>query len=220
MHLAFDRRADADLHHSPRLDQPLLNCVIEHRTMGVDLPEILRPGIDMGIEMDQRRRAVPLRQRAKERQRNAVIAAQRDEVLDSRAAWSSITPGCRRYRPSAIAKLPMSAKGSVRRIDPVQAGGRRRPASGSPAGLPPARSGSPAGWWCRGRRECRRRKPAHPHRCARSRGMSAERHRSRPRSSRNGIARGEKKYCARNHAGPLARSQRPWPTPRSIEYRR
>ena len=49
--------------------------------MGIALAEIVRPGIDMGIEMDERERcaATPFHRRPEERQRDAMLAAERDE---------------------------------------------------------------------------------------------------------------------------------------------
>jgi len=82
MHGAFDRGSDADLNHPPWLYQPLQDRVIKDRAVGKSLPEILGPGIDMGIEMDEGRWTASLRQRAKEREGNAVVTAERNQVLD------------------------------------------------------------------------------------------------------------------------------------------
>jgi len=49
--------------------------------MGIDLAEIFRPGVDMRIEMDERRRAALLGERAEQRKRDTVLAAERDLQL-------------------------------------------------------------------------------------------------------------------------------------------
>jgi len=49
--------------------------VIEHRAMGVGLTEIVRPGVDMSVEMDERQRPLAARQRPQQGQRDAVLAA-------------------------------------------------------------------------------------------------------------------------------------------------
>ncbi len=49
------RRADADLDHAARFDQAFLDGVKEHRAVGERLTEIVGPGVDMGIEMHERR---------------------------------------------------------------------------------------------------------------------------------------------------------------------
>ena len=56
--------------------------MVEHRAVSVRLPEIVGPGIDVRIEVNQRGRAPPFRQRAQQRKGDAVIAAQGDEVFD------------------------------------------------------------------------------------------------------------------------------------------
>src|ERR1700675_1617451 len=52
VNLASHGRADADLDHPARLDQPLFDGVIEHRAVTIALAESVGPGIDMGIEVD------------------------------------------------------------------------------------------------------------------------------------------------------------------------
>ena len=52
--------------------------------MGIDLAEIFRPGVDMRIEMDQRRRAALLGERAEQRKGDAVLAAERDQMIHAR----------------------------------------------------------------------------------------------------------------------------------------
>ncbi len=46
------------------------------------LPETVGPGIDVSVEMDERRRAVPVREGAQQRQGDAVVAAERNQVRD------------------------------------------------------------------------------------------------------------------------------------------
>ncbi len=75
MNLARYRRADADLNHLVRDNEALLDGMVENRGVSVSLPEIVGPGIDVRIEVNKRDRAAPFRQRAKERQRDAVVAA-------------------------------------------------------------------------------------------------------------------------------------------------
>ena len=82
VHFALQRRADADLNHSSRFDQAFQDRVIKDRAVGISLPEIPRPCVDVRIEVDQRRRALSFRQRSQQGQGHAVIAAQRDEVCD------------------------------------------------------------------------------------------------------------------------------------------
>src|SRR6202043_1420570 len=63
-----------------RIDQPLLDRMIERRTVPETLTEALRPGVDMRVEMYQRQRALPRRQRAQEAEGHGVVAAERDEM--------------------------------------------------------------------------------------------------------------------------------------------
>ncbi len=85
VHRALHRRSQADLDHSPRLDQPFLDGVIEHRAVRIGLTEIVGPGVHVRIEVDERRRSLcraPFFQRAQQRQRDAVLAAERHQVPD------------------------------------------------------------------------------------------------------------------------------------------
>src|SRR5215467_11221189 len=82
MDIARHRRANSHLDHAMRLNEPFLDRVIEYRTMPKLLPETVGPCIDMSVKMKERRRAVPVRKRAQERQGNAVVAAERNQVLD------------------------------------------------------------------------------------------------------------------------------------------
>ena len=116
--LAPHRRADADLDHPARLDQPFFDGVVEHRTVAVALSERVGPGIDMGIEVDERCRPVAPAQRAQQRQGDAVVAAQRDQVrepgggfLDQRQAGRNV--------PQREAEIADVGERQRRRIDPV-----------------------------------------------------------------------------------------------------
>src|SRR5262249_3717645 len=63
VHGASERRANADLHHLPRLHQAFLDGVIEDRAMRLCLPEIIRPGVDMRVEVNERDRSIPFGER-------------------------------------------------------------------------------------------------------------------------------------------------------------
>ena len=63
----------------------LLDRVIEHRAVRVRLTEIVRPGVDVGVEMHQREAAAdPARQRTQQRQGDAVLAAQGNQMAKPR----------------------------------------------------------------------------------------------------------------------------------------
>ena len=92
--------------------------MIEDRAVRLRLPEIVRPGVDMRVEVNERDRAVPLRECAQQRQRDAVIAAERDEMrdtgrllLDQRQALGDIAE-----RNGEIANIGERQR---RRIDPM-----------------------------------------------------------------------------------------------------
>ena len=55
-HVALNRRADPDLDHAAGIDKAFLDGVIEYRAMREGLTEIVRPGINMGVEMNERER--------------------------------------------------------------------------------------------------------------------------------------------------------------------
>jgi hypothetical protein len=77
----FRRRADADLRHPPGVDQTLADGVVEHRAMAVAQAEAVRPGVHVGVEVDQPEAlAMPRRQGAQQREGDGVVAAQRDQV--------------------------------------------------------------------------------------------------------------------------------------------
>ncbi len=60
VNLPRHRRADPDLDHAVRIDQAFLDGVIEHRTVAVGLAEIVGPGVDVRIEVNECGRAAPL----------------------------------------------------------------------------------------------------------------------------------------------------------------
>ena len=67
-HLALHRRADADLYHAGWIDDSFVDGMKEHRAMSEQLAEIIRPGIDMRVEMHQPQRVPePLAQRTQQR---------------------------------------------------------------------------------------------------------------------------------------------------------
>ena len=73
-HLRPGGRADADLHHAPRINQPFRNGVPEDRPMSEALAEIILRGIKMRIYMQQPDRLTkPLRQRTKQGKGDAMF---------------------------------------------------------------------------------------------------------------------------------------------------
>src|SRR6202022_1181233 len=56
--------------------------VIKYRTKSIGLTEIVRPGIDVGVEMNERQRALAPRQRTQQGERDAVLSPERHEVVD------------------------------------------------------------------------------------------------------------------------------------------
>ena len=72
---AVHRAADADLHDRRGIDQAFGDRVIERRAVKELRPEILVPRVDVRVELDEAERAVPGRERAQDRQRDAVVAA-------------------------------------------------------------------------------------------------------------------------------------------------
>ena len=93
----------------PRINQPLLDGVEEHGPVGIVLAEIVRPSVDMGVEVHQcQGTATPVGGSPQQRQRYSVVAAQRDEVFEA-AACSSMSERLFGISPSAMRKSPMSA---------------------------------------------------------------------------------------------------------------
>ena len=93
--------------------------MIEDRTVSIGLAEVLRPSIDMRVEMDQCRPIVPLCQRAKERQGNAMITTQRYKVLDVNGLLFDRhqAPGNIAQRDCEVANIGYGHGGG---IDPMQ----------------------------------------------------------------------------------------------------
>ena len=73
-----ERPAHARLHGRRRVDQPLLGGAPERRPVEVALVEVLVPGVAVGVELDERERAVPLRDDAQLGERDRVVAAERE----------------------------------------------------------------------------------------------------------------------------------------------
>ena len=118
VNLAPHGRADADLDHPARLEQPFFDGVIKHRAVTIALAESVGPGIDMGIEVDERRRPAASAERAQQRQGDAVVATQCDEVrnagggfLDQRQAGRDV--------PQRDGEITDVGERQRRRIDPV-----------------------------------------------------------------------------------------------------
>jgi hypothetical protein len=117
-HLPLDRRADADLHGSCGIDQPLVDCVVEHGPMRVDLAKIVGPGVHVCVEVNQAQGSpLPLRLGTQQRQRDAMLASQRHQVrkprrllLNERQAGRDVAKG--------DAEVPNIRDGKRGRIDP------------------------------------------------------------------------------------------------------
>ena len=67
VHRGVERRADADLHHPPGIDEALLDRMIKRRAVAKALAKALRPGVDMGVEMDEADRPRTRGERAQQR---------------------------------------------------------------------------------------------------------------------------------------------------------
>ena len=85
-----------------RVDQALLDRVKERRAVAPGEAETLGPGIDMGVEMDERQRTCAARQSPQQRQGHGVVAAQCDKMaewcgllLDPRQAPRNVAMGDR-----------------------------------------------------------------------------------------------------------------------------
>ena len=159
----------------------------------------------MGIEMNQRERAAArFRECAQQRQRDRVVAAERDEMLVMPRPAPRSARGCSRCR-RARCRNRRYRQPAARRDRSTNADDRRRPACGSPGGSPPARSGRRCGWWCRCRTGCRRCERAS---AARSRDREEAR---RQREGRSGRHHGA--AAKRNTAAATAQVQRPASSP-------
>ena len=97
--------------------------------MRIGLTEIFRPGIDVGIEMNERERAFSPRQRAQQGKRDAVLSAERDEVLDGCGLLLDHLQA-RRNIAERDAKIADIRQHQFRSVDPR---GRMRPVDQHPA---------------------------------------------------------------------------------------
>jgi hypothetical protein len=77
------RPSNADVHGVPLVDQPLLGGPAERRAVRVRLAEIGVPRVEVGVEVQHRDRPVPLGHDPEKRQRNGVVAAERQEPVGS-----------------------------------------------------------------------------------------------------------------------------------------
>ena len=82
VHCAVHWRANTDLNGAARIDQTLLDRMEKRRAVPEAQPEALGPGIDMGVEMDERQRAGAHRQRSQQGKGDRMIPAERDEMVD------------------------------------------------------------------------------------------------------------------------------------------
>ena len=73
-----ERPAHARLHRRRRVDQPFLGGAAERRPVEVALVEVLVPRVSVGIELDERERAVPPGDDAQLGERDRVVAAERE----------------------------------------------------------------------------------------------------------------------------------------------
>jgi hypothetical protein len=143
-YVTLHRRANADLDHAARVDQSFLDRVIEHRTMSMVLAEIGGPGVHVCVEMHQGETvAHAASQGAQQRQRDAMLAAQRQQVAEARCL---LLDQVQARGDVAQCELEIANIGEVqlRRLDPefrMVAVGQH--AAGAPNGVRPiARSGA------------------------------------------------------------------------------
>src|SRR5206468_8090413 len=76
--LAVHRSADADLDEPPPFDDAFFDRAAERRAMKIFAAKILVPRVDVRVELYERQRSVPSRQRAQHRQRDRMVAADDD----------------------------------------------------------------------------------------------------------------------------------------------
>src|SRR5260370_38407299 len=76
--LAVHGPADADLHEARSVDELLFDCAAKWRAVKVLPAEILIPRVDVRVDLHQTERAVPLRERAENRERDRMVAADAD----------------------------------------------------------------------------------------------------------------------------------------------
>src|SRR5215472_1135660 len=72
--------ADADLDRVMRIDQPLFDGVVKRRAVAPGEPKAFGPGIDVAVEMNEAERPLAARQGAQQRDRDRVVAAERDQM--------------------------------------------------------------------------------------------------------------------------------------------
>ena len=174
------RRADADLDRAVRIDQLVLDGVIEDRAVGVDAGRNCPARCRHGRRNERAPAACPGAWRAT-RSSGSVMpcsppSATRWSIGDACCSISAQAVGDVAERDREIADIGQRQRG---RIDAPSADGRRRPACGSPGGWPPARSGRRRGWWCR----CRSGMPATQNSASRSWRCDAEEGRRQRRRS-------------------------------------
>src|SRR5205807_4282509 len=65
-----------------RIDEALLDRVIERRAVPETLAEALWPSVDMRVEMNERQGPLSRAQRAQQPERDGVVAAERDQMIE------------------------------------------------------------------------------------------------------------------------------------------
>ena len=75
------RTADADVQAVLRVEQALLAGPAERGAVGERGAEVGVPGVEVGVEVQHGHRAVVAVQRAQQRQRDGVVAAERDSLV-------------------------------------------------------------------------------------------------------------------------------------------
>ena len=108
-----------------------LDGVIEYRTMCIGLTKIVRPGIDMGVEMNERERALAPRQRPQQGERDAVLSSKRHQVVDGGGLLLDDLQA-RRNITERDTKIADIRQHQFRNVDPRR---RMRPVNQHPAGL-------------------------------------------------------------------------------------
>ena len=146
--------------------QALLPRPPERRPVRVRGAEVRVPCVEVGVEVHERDRPVPSVHRAEERQRDRVVAPEREEVRRARRTSSAAASICDRLpmsnglQPTSPASATCwAANGCTSRPDGRSGGGAWR--CGSPAVRSARRGGRSrrCRMGCRGRRRRRRRRP-------------------------------------------------------------
>ena len=78
--LPVHRSANPDLNEPPPVDDSFLDRPAERRAVKVLAAEILVPRVDMRVELHERERPVPFRERPQHRQRDRMVAADYDRT--------------------------------------------------------------------------------------------------------------------------------------------